>query len=94
MPHYLDATIARSANRSEFIVHVWAGGSLVCSAPAGSVPHGIGVDLDQAADGQMNDTLQAMGFRVVGSCDQMGKRVVIRANSRHTFWDTRTRGWC
>lgn len=75
MSYYLDATIAR--DRGEFVVHVWDAGDLVCTARAGDVPQGSGVDQVAAGDGLMNATLAAMGYRIVGG-SKVGQRVVAR----------------
>lgn len=76
MPYYLDATIAR--DRGEFVVHVWNEGELICTARAGDVPQGAGVDHVAVGDGRMDETLSAMGYRIVGG-SKVGQRVIARA---------------
>ncbi|HEY9413539.1 MAG TPA: hypothetical protein VIQ30_02165 [Pseudonocardia sp.] len=90
MSHYQEATIAR--DHDTFVVTVRVGSAFVCDAIAGRAPGAACADPRRIADEMMDETLLAMGFRIVGrpaACE----RVVTPANGARTFWDTENREW-
>lgn len=90
MSHYQEATVTRDGD--VFVVTVRSGNAFVCDAVAGHAPGAVCADPRRIADEMMDETLTAMGFRIVGR-PGAGERVVARANSTNTFWDVDRHEW-
>lgn len=90
MSHYQEASIARTGDT--LTVTVRSGGSFVCDAPAGSAPGYACSDPDRIMRERLEETLTAMGFRIVGK-PGTGEWIVTPANTTRTFWDAGKREW-
>lgn len=97
MPYYLDAILTEDRAHNCYQVVVIFDpddpNSIVCQTDAGSIPTGHQYDPNKTyiTPDEIDRTLTAMGFRVVGGTSK--NRTVVRANSSHTFYDPGTREW-
>lgn len=96
MPFYLDAIVIPDTTTRRYRVAVIYDpddpSSIVCDADAGGMPTGHQYDPDKCylSTEQIDGTIRAMGFRVVGGKPET--RTVVR-DSQHGFYDPATREW-
>lgn len=99
MPHYLTTTTCndRENDRYNIVVH-WDHddpNTIICQLDVQAGPTGGQRDPDRwyITDDQIDQTLQSMGFRIIGKdALDKGQRVVMR-DSDLTFYDPMTRQW-